>query len=384
VNLSTLFSLILLFSANAALSLIPAFVARKRGYSFVKFYFLSFFVSFIVVLLVIYNNPNKSEIALAQEPKPEKSPSEFVSKYLSLIILLAVLLLSLLMVSFSDFFDRMTFIRLMRNSVTLILVAFAVVITARAKGVDFSIFAVFQFGAIAVYYVLTVSNSLPLSIAVAVIACALIGAINGVFIVLLKLPSIIVTIVTSSILALPASLIWFKHNKWLELTEGTFLDDFSFAPAAIIMIALGFIVSFAFVYFTKLKVPFSERKHSKSASYFVSYIISSLFGCIAGIYLLFRAAFGVIGESYPVYILLIFGAVASTKLVDNKYFSVPYAFLTALVYSVFQMSCFWLGVASHFIIIFQFIIAAGFVITAFFANRIMAKQMFLLKENRRF
>ncbi|MBT7121988.1 MAG: hypothetical protein HN948_03140, partial [Clostridia bacterium] len=258
--MSTLFSLILLFSANAALSLIPAFVARKRGYSFVKFYFLSFFVSFIVVLLVIYNNPNKSEIALAQEPKPEKSPSEFVSKYLSLIILLAVLLLSLLMVSFSDFFDRMTFIRLMRNSVTLILVAFAVVITARAKGVDFSIFAVFQFGAIAVYYVLTVSNSLPLSIAVAVIACALIGAINGVFIVLLKLPSIIVTIVTSSILALPASLIWFKHNKWLELTEGTFLDDFSFAPAAIIMIALGFIVSFAFVYFTKLKVPFSERK----------------------------------------------------------------------------------------------------------------------------
>lgn len=46
--------------AAAGLSAIPAVSARKKGYSFAGFYCLSFFVSFVIALIIISALPSKN------------------------------------------------------------------------------------------------------------------------------------------------------------------------------------------------------------------------------------------------------------------------------------------------------------------------------------
>ena len=54
-----LFLCLFLFTAYVGLALIPAFIARKRGYGFAGFFLLSLLFSFLIGLIVALCLPNR-------------------------------------------------------------------------------------------------------------------------------------------------------------------------------------------------------------------------------------------------------------------------------------------------------------------------------------
>ncbi len=105
---------------------------------------------------------------------------------------LIILLLIAGAVSSGMFLDGRNLINVFRQLITMLPLAFAVGITVKHKGIDISFAAMFALTA----GILLSAESLGVGIVIALLACIIVGAINAVGIHFLKLPGLLVTIVT--------------------------------------------------------------------------------------------------------------------------------------------------------------------------------------------
>lgn len=279
--------------------------------------------------------PEAPPEAVLQRQQPRQT-GIFVSGILGFVVMI-VLLIGAFAAGLlnSDFLGTMNLNFLYLSLLQYGSIACAVVLTSRAKGPDLSIGAVMT---LAAFLTVSTTGSWILAIVLAVLVCTAIGAINGLFIVYLRVPALIMTIVVSAILRG----IFYMMGRGSEITavpQIRMMFEARVGGLPIIYIAvfgIAFILAFLLIILSKLGKPLSKREASdnKRVSYFLAYLFSSVIACFVGIMFLSRVGMAspVMGMNLEVFIILIFAAITSSRFLDNRVVPVLYAAVAVVLY----------------------------------------------------
>lgn len=285
-------------------------------------------------------------------PVKTNNAKSFVSCYLGFILLGLLFIVTLTMGLCSPlFFDSTNLTNIFRQLGIFAPVAFAVVITTRAKGPDISIGSMIAISGIIIAGIYTTGGSWVTGLLLAVFACGFIGAVNGAVAVLLKVPSLIVTLITSAIVrgAALASIggIPILIHEPIPFPQVLILG---IPIGALVLMIITFIAAFFLVLQTRLGMPMQERNSDNKPVYIyiTAYIISGVFAALVGFYMLSRlqSANANIGMGYEMYILFVFACVTGSKVIDNKAFAVVYALAPAVIWVLLRNAMCIIGTSS--------------------------------------
>ena len=262
----------------------------------------------------------------------------FVSGFLGLIILFALLCAVIVVGLFSpDFFGIRNMSNVFGQLLILGAVACGVAMTSRAKGPDLSMGAVV---AITGIIIAAIGGSWILGLVVALLVCASIGAINGILIVFLRVPALVMTLVVSAILR--AVVFLASSGKINQVGRSialiTKLEVAGVQIIPYVIFAVAFLAAFFVILFSRLGKPLSKRevKDNRSASYFVAYLLSSIIAFMVGVFYVsrFGAASPVIGTGYEIFILFTFAIITSSRYLDNRGLPAVFAVAATLLYTL--------------------------------------------------
>lgn len=374
------FSVALLF-VNVGLSFIPARIARKKGYSASWYWCISFFLTFVLGILFASALPSKSAVEPSETelPVPKR---KFSDSYLGFVMIAALLTFALILASLSpSYFNSKLFYVFAKRMVMFGLPAIAIALTTRAKGPDLSLGGVIVFSGVIAALVFTSGGSIAASIAVALLAAALIGAITGVLTVTLRLPSILTSLAIS--FALYAAALVITHGEIIFVKEFSDRTLAALLPDAAVILPVVIIAAFLFVCFTRLGKPMNARRieENRSLIHFSAYIFGGLLAGIAGVYELTQ--FGMMDPTEagvsPGFIMFIFGAILSSRLLDNRWAPVLYAFGAAFLYELISIALLFLDVPSSYQTLFFSLCGFAFTAVGTFANRKAIANMLAFK-----
>lgn len=252
-------------------------------------------------------------------------------------------------------------------------IAFATVLSTRAKGPDFSIGAVMGLSS-AIIGLISYSNGSPvLSIVMALLACAVIGILNGALITYLRTPAIIVTIVTGLIARSVANVILDGQTLPVNDTIGQIANYRvgELSLGGMIILVVTFVAAFLMIMFTKLGVPTYKRDKRPMLSYMFAYMASALMASVAGIFLASRlgAASPLAGTGFETFIVFVFACVVGSRVMDNRFAPAVYALAPVLFFSIFQFILSISGVDVFWQTVYGGILAVVFIAVAFVSRR---------------
>lgn len=222
--------------------------------------------------------------------------------------------------------------------------ALGIIVVGRAGGFDLSIPGMMPLSA-ALIAVFAVQGMLGVGVIVALAACVAVGFINGVFSVLLKVPSVFVTLVTLLLTTSAAS--WILGGRTVALYAESFPVEIF-----ILIFLIALVGSFLLIFFTKLGKPFPHRDGQRRpvVLYILSYAFSAVMACLAGITLTLRlnAATPSLGGGYEYELLLFLFIAGSSTLYDNRVAPVLATVVACAMLSLWQMFLMILGLDSFF------------------------------------
>lgn len=227
---------------------------------------------------------------------------------------------------------------LMRNSDFLIfqasvyaMIAIAVTVSTRAKGPDLSIGSMMAAAAIVCTMVYNAGNSLALAIPVSIAFCAVIGLISGALISYLKIPAVILTLLTGILIR--QIITWMMME--IYTIRSVIINDLSLWAA--IAGAAVLVTMALFAFFSSLGVPiFKRNNESGRKTKALAYMASAMIAAIAGTFLLLLAQgpAHMIGVGYEGYILFVFAVLVSSRILDNRVAPVLFCLLPAGIWTM--------------------------------------------------
>lgn len=216
-------------------------------------------------------------------------------------------------------------------------VGFAIVLSARAKGPDLSIGAVLGLSATIIASLTLSAGSVYTGLLVALIASAVIGLINGVCAVYMRVPAVIITIVTGVVASGVSLLITQGFPIMVQFPASLPETAEGFLGIALILLGLSFAIAFLLVLFTRLGQPTYKRdKTARPVSFMFAYVASAVIAALAGFIILLRlhAAQPYIGSGYEMDILFIFAVIYSSRALDNRIAPVLFSMVPAWAWCV--------------------------------------------------
>lgn len=401
---------LVLFAINIGLAFIPANIASKKGYSFGGFWCLSFFLSFLVGLIVSAVLEEKHANGDAQikyctqcgASAPigstfcsacgaqisadivSKTPQQnrFLTHYLGLAILGFMLLTALSLGTMSThFFYPQNLTNVLSMLIPYALLALGVLISTRSKGIDFSLGAVMVLGAVIAASV-AVQGSLVSGIIIGLLTCAVVGLTNGAVTVYLKLPSLIPTIAMAIILRwvniaiTNGKMIFINQHVQTFLPSGLPIGLVTVLPFAIIVVLV-------FISLSKLRKPMDELSADdmRKPVYMLSYMGGSILAGMGGIYIMLRIGAAVPAQSvsYVGFILLILGIIMSTRLTNKPIISVVLTLAAAIIYVLLFNATNLMMLDSFWQMTMTILFAILFFAISFFARKHTWKRMMQFK-----
>lgn len=316
--------------------------------------------------------PETPPEAVLQRQQPRQA-GIFVSGILGFVVMV-VLLLGVFAAGLLNynFTDQANLQNILLQLLILGTISFAAVITSRAKGPDISVGAVMAFAAV---LTVAISGSWIVGLVLAVLVCAAIGAVNGLLIVYLKVPALLMGVVISSLLRGITYMIGSSRPNLVgdEIKIFTRLQVSGLPIIPLAVFAFVFILTFLIIIITKLGKPLSNREPSdnKSLSYFFAYLLSSVIACAAGVLIMSRIKMANvnIGFGNELFILYIFAAITSSKFLDNRVLPAFYAIIAAILYVVVQNVMPLYGLDSFVQQIIFAVITLGFVVVSYIARK---------------
>ena len=294
----------------------------------------------------------------------------FVNSFLSVIVLAAffIIILPTAMVISPYFLTAENLSNILFQIATFGAIAFAVAVSARAKGPDLSIGAVIALSSciIALNYQ---AGSLFLGICLSLLVCAVIGVINGAITTYLRAPAIIVTLLTGAMIRGICYLLTLARP--VQVGQ----DVIAIARSRIAGISVGALVlffitlaaAFLAIMLTKLGTPTHKRDKKPSLSYMFAYMISALFASLIGLLLL--AQYGIaqpnLGTGYEIFILFVFACLAGSRVMDNRFAPAVYAIAPAVFYAILNNMVILLGVVPYLQTFISGFVALVFVAIAY-------------------
>ena len=417
-----IFYVVLMFVAllaNVGLAFIPASMAKKKGYSYGGFWCLSFFVSFLVGIIVAASVPDKNQPQATGSQTPRNCPqcntpippgmqfctscgtalaapaaapaqpqfvpeapvkNSFVNSGLSFVIFGVVLINWLVLgITTNNFLHLQNIENVLAHFAETAAIALAVALTTRAKGPDLSVGAVMGFSGILFALNATSSGPLVAGLIAVLFICAVIGAANGALTVYLKIPAVITTVVMLAIVRGFGYLITQGSPVYGRMLDFAHMSLGGIPFAFITLLPFAFILVFLLIFFTKLGKPQSKREpaDSKAPSFFAAYIVSAVLAGIAGVFITSRlgGAAPTVGTGEELIVLFIFAVITSSRVADNRFIPAVYALGAAFVCVLMSTTLSLLGLNSYLFTLMLGILALGFLTLSYIARRDITRRM---------
>lgn len=303
-----------------------------------------------------------------------RSRNDFVSNYLGFIITAFVFLVVLILAMTGESFgSSVNMNNLFVRFIMLSSISFAVVLSTRAKGPDLSIGAVLALSSVIIAQTMQDSDSWVMGLILALVVCGIIGLINGVITVFVRIPAVITTLVMSAIVRACCYAISDASQIVVDL-------NIRALNAGFFILIITFIIAFLLILLTKLGVPLHQR-NSKSASkskvtFVLAYVASSVIAVFVGMLMMLRLSSGIptIGNGYEIFILFVFACVISSRVIDNKFAPVLYAMVPALVWTIYDNALILHAINPFTTMILEGALTLIFLVVAFISRKDIFRQ----------
>lgn len=345
--------LVLIIAAvNGALSLMPAKLARDKGSSFLAFWLLGFFLTFIICFMVVESLEDKRApigdwVPINGYAKQAHPGYRDIPGY----ALMGIFLLGVLIMGASDtrFFTAGNLGNVMGLQFGYYAAAaLATALTMKAKGPDISFVPLSVLAGFIV-----ASGDTFTGVVIALGVCLLTGILNGVLVTLTNIPAAIATLVTGALALLATKL---AYGATVKIAGGAAHSCSYLLPviAAVICVPL--------VFLTKLRLPkdrplsssnSGSRKNQgfwrKNAPRIAAYAASAAIAFAVGYYMTMSMGSARQDSGQELYAItaLIFFAVSCLRLKDSKW-SIFYAVVPALAWTLLGNVMALLSVSSYY------------------------------------
>lgn len=376
--INTFISILIVAAVNGALSLMPAKLAKNKGYGFLAFWCLGFFLTFIICFMVVESLEDKRAPIGAWTPvnghaKPVNPGYRDIPGY----ALTGIFLLGTLILGASDarFFSAGNMGNIMELQFGFFAAAaLAAALTMKAKGPDISFVPL----AVLAGFINASGNSFA-GAAAALGVCLIVGILNGAIVTLTNMPAAIATLVTGALALLATKLVF---GATLRLADGAARSCLYLLPiiAVIICAPLAFL--------TKLRLP-KDRHLSNSNSgslknlgfwrknmhYIAAYAASAAIAFASGYFMTARLGMARQDSGQELYAItvLVFFAVSSLRLKDSKW-SIFYALVPALGWTLLGNVMALLSVPSYYQMLIRAIVIVIFS-AVFFISRLKRRSV---------
>jgi ribose transport system permease protein len=339
-------------------------------------------MSFILGIILASALPPKNPPTPNETESPE-AKRKFSGSYLGFVIMAVLLAFGLILAFLTPHFFSNEILAFIAESLAVFgLPAIAIALTTRAKGPDLSLGAVTVFSGVIAALVFTSGGSVADSVVAALLAAALAGAITGALTVTLRLPSMLASIAVSIALSIAATVI--AHGERIIVKEFSEPMQTALLPGAEAILPVVIVAAFLFVYFTRLGKPINDRapEENRSLIHFSTYIVGAVLAGIAAVYgLSWSGVANPADSGVPSnFMLFIFGAILSSKLLDNRWAPVLFAFGAAFLYEIISIAMLFGDVYTGYQTFLLTLIALAITAVGAFANRKAIANMLAFKQ----
>ncbi len=321
----------------------------------------------------VYSAPPAYGISAPAAPRP----SNFVSSYLIIVVLAGffVITLGTGIILTSNFVMPQNLLNVFRQICIFGPVAFAMTITARAKGPDISIGSMMALSSIIIALTFrSFGGSLILSGLISIVLCGAVGLLNGVLTTYLRIPAVITTLLTSiliqgvCLMLAGGGLIQANYPILQYIAVGTIGG---LPVGAIVLLLVAFIAAFLMILLTKLGVPMHKREKKSERSYMFAYMASAIIASLTGLFLLARTggAHASFGSGYEPYLLTVFACVTGSRILDNRVAPAIFAIAPAIFFAILSNLMNLLAADYYTQLIVNGVIALIFIVIAYIARR---------------
>lgn len=281
----------------------------------------------------------------------------FGADFAGFIVLGALFVLALMAGALSPMFlEPANLSNIMRQFSYMAALALAVTVSTRAKGPDLSLGSMVSLSAVIIAYQANQGAEFA-GLFLAVFVLALIGFANGIVTVFCKVPAVLTTLVTGTlILGLCLAL---SDGKPIIMPADSAAVAFGRSQAGWVLILLiATAIAFLLSFFAPLKKPKDQRGGEgidTKFAYAAAYAASAVIACIAGYFMAGRLATAppMLGTGVEIYLLFVYFALAGSRLLDNALGGVFYALAPAFVWSILANVLILLNISSYEQLIYQ-------------------------------
>lgn len=361
---------------NGALTVLPAKLAKDKGCSFLAYWFLGFFLTFIICYMVVESlEDNRAPLGNWKPVNGYAKPVNPGNRDVPGFMLMGIFLLGALILGATDnrFFRSENINNVLEYQFGFYAAAALVTaLTIRSKGPDISFVPL----AVLAGFII-VSGDTYAGVAIAFGVCLLVGIVNGLIVTLTNMPAVIATLVTGVLANLATRLI-FGGIKWTGIPVTRDLYPLPLIAAAICV---------PLVFLTKLRL--SKDRHlsgnsgslrnrafwRKNLAYIAAYAASATIACVSGFYLTARVggASTKMGSDLYEVIALVFFAVSSVRLRHSKW-SVFYALVPAFGWALLGNAMNLLNMPSYDQMLLRAALLLAFS-AVFFAGRVKRRSV---------
>ncbi len=295
----------------------------------------------------------------------------FSDTYLGLILqlLLFAILMVVAAIAVPVFFNPMNCVNLIRLSVPYLIMALALALSARVKGIDLSAGAVFAAASWVFAHFASENMAVPGLIIALAIGLA-VGSVNGTANMFIRIPSAVLTMIVSAAVTFGVSLLIGSGAK--GFWDGRPVVAESLGMDVTVAGLISFLTALALVlgllYFTRL----GGEGQIQKRLVFTAYAASGLLFSMAACYLVMRLHMGspMLGESgSALYLLFIAGAIYINRSARIRFIPVICALLAALNWSLISNICSLINLSSFYSFVLQCILTAAILTPAFMVQR---------------
>lgn len=233
------------------------------------------------------------------------------------------------------FFDYMNMMNVLKQCSTYALIAMAVVLSMRAKGIDLSIGPMMGMSAAIIAQTMLLGSPLLNGVLLAAAAALVLGLINGFAAAFLKVPAVIVTLVSGIVVSGISMAL--TQGQMLAVIFSDRVQAYGGESPIGILALLGAVFVFAFLYnlLSRTGRPLFDRDKERTLiSYIFAYVASAAIAAAAGFALLVRlqTATLTLGMGYEVYIVFVFALLTASKALDNRFVPALIALVPAVIW----------------------------------------------------
>ncbi len=293
----------------------------------------------------------------------------FLNTWLGLILIFTLLgATAILGVVTPMFFEYANLMNVIKQCGIFALIAMAVVLSMRARGIDLSIGPMMGMSAAIIAQTMLMGSPLLNGVLLAAAAALVLGLINGFAAAFLKIPAVILTLVSGIVVG--GVNMALTQGQILAVTFSARVQAYGVESPIGVLALLGAVFVFVFLYnlLSRTGRPMFDRQKERALiSYIFAYVASAGIAAAAGFVLLVRlqTAMPTLGTGYEAYIVFVFALLTSSKTLDNRFAPALIALVPAVIWGVLTNIFGLWGVISYYQPVVYGGLALVFILVAF-------------------